>query len=348
MARTWSLLGLLRALFVGVVLGACATAVPGAARSTVGKTVPSRIATALNTAENTEPAASITSTTAAAGASTGASTGATTGATSGATTGATSGATTGATTGATPSVATTWSIEQVVDGDTLKVQGADGRFTVRLVGINSPEKGECFATQATAAMQELLAGHTVTLVKDVSETDQYGRLLRFVQTDAGVDVGAEMVRGGFAVSRRYPPDIARNDGYDQIQAQARGAGVGEWAGDACGPVTAGVSISITQHANAAGDDNKNLNDEWVRFTNQAGTPVDLNRWIVADESSSHRYVFANFVLGAGASVTLRTGCGQDTATDLYWCNAGSAVWNNSGDTVFLRDASGNNVVVLKY
>lgn len=235
-----------------------------------------------------------------------------------------------------------------MDGDTLDVQGPDGRVTVRLIGMNAPEKDECFAMQATAAMQQLLAGHTVTLVKDVSETDQYGRLLRFVETDAGVDVGAEMVRGGFAVSRRYPPDIARNSTYDELQTQAQAAGAGEWAANACGPASVGVSITITQHANAAGDDNKNLNDEWVRFTNQATAPIDLDRWIVADESSSHRYVFANFVLAGGASVTLHTGCGQDTAVDLYWCNTKSAVWNNGGDTVLLRDPSGNNVVVLKY
>ena len=141
-----------------------------------------------------------------------------------------------ATRAATATVA--WS---VVDGDTLDVQGTDGRVTVRLIGMNAPEKDECFAMQATAAMQQLLAGHTVTLVKDVSETDQYGRLLRFVETDAGVDVGAEIVRGGFAVSRRYPPDIARNSTYDELQTQAQAAGAGEWAANACGPAACDAS-----------------------------------------------------------------------------------------------------------
>ncbi|CAB4885229.1 unannotated protein [freshwater metagenome] len=240
----------------------------------------------------------------------------------------------------------------VVDGDTLKVQGPVGRITVRVVGINSPESGECFAAEATAAMRQLLAGHALRLIIDVSDVDQYGRSLRFVETadgaNVGTDVGAEMVRGGFALSRRYSPDTTRSDRYDQLQQQAQVGGVGLWAADACGPAGVPVSISISQHANAAGDDNTNLNDEWVRFTNQAATPVDLSRWIVADESASHRYVFGAFVLGAGASVTLHTGCGQDTSTDRFWCNTKSAVWNNSGDTVFLRDPNGNNVVVLSY
>ena len=46
-------------------------------------------------------------------------------------------------------------------------------------------------------------------------------------------------------------------------------------------------------------------------------------------------------LAPGASVAVHTGCGRPTATDLYWCNEGSAVWNNSGDTAFLLDPAGN-------
>jgi hypothetical protein len=48
------------------------------------------------------------------------------------------------------------------------------------------------------------------------------------------------------------------------------------------------------------------------------------------------------------SVTLFTGCGTDDDTNRYWCASGSAVWNNSGDTVFLRDGKGNIVVSLSY
>jgi competence protein ComEC len=99
---------------------------------------------------------------------------------------------------------------------------------------------------------------------------------------------------------------------------------------------------------ADGDDNANLNDEWVRLTNRGTTPVDLTGWVVKDTSASHRYSFpAGFILEAGASVTVRTGCGTDTPTDLHWCSQGSAVWNNSGDTAFLLDPAGNIVDSLE-
>ena len=236
----------------------------------------------------------------------------------------------------------------VIDGDTIDVAGPDGALTVRLIGINTPESDECWADEATAALSALVAGEPLTLVRDSSDTDQYGRALRYVETAGGVDVGAALVESGHAISRRYEPDTARSDRYDTLQGQASDAGLGQWASDACGAPVASVSITVEIRADAAGDDNDNLNDEWVRFTNAGAAAVDLDGWIVADESASHRYGFANLVLDPGRSVTLYTGCGSDTPDARYWCNTRSAVWNNSGDTVFLRDPSGNNVVVYGY
>lgn len=244
----------------------------------------------------------------------------------------------------------TWSVLDVVDGDTLRVAGPDGEERVRLIGINAPELDECFHGRATELLRELVGGREVVLVRDESDTDRFGRLLRFVDTTDGVDVGAELVRTGAARSQRFEPDVSRNDRYDELQAEAQQDGRGLWAPDACGASTAddGVWIGVDLRYDAPGDDNLNLNEEWVRFTNDGDAPLDLTGWLVADESSSHRYRFDELVLGAGASVTLFTGCGTDTATERYWCNEGSAVWNNSGDTVFLQDPQGNVVVAESY
>ncbi|TKX82658.1 lamin tail domain-containing protein, partial [Halorubrum sp. SS5] len=68
---------------------------------------------------------------------------------------------------------------------------------------------------------------------------------------------------------------------------------------------------------------------------------------VADEAG-HSYVFPEgFALDAGATVTLRTGSGADTETDLFW-GAGSPIWNNAGDTVILSDADGDRVLEVSY
>ncbi len=240
-----------------------------------------------------------------------------------------------------------WRAIEVVDGDTLDVDGPGGELTVRIVGINAPEAGECFADEATDALDELVAGEDLVLVVDRSDVDRFGRALRYVETTDGVDVGAELVAGGFAIARRFPPDDARADEYAELQREAEGERRGLWAPDACGPATA-ADIAVEINADAPGDDAQNLNGEWVRFVNRGTEPVDLDGWEVADESASHRYRFSDLRLDPGSSVTLFSGCGTDDDARRYWCVSGSAVWNNSGDTVFLRDGRGNIVVSSSY
>ena len=247
------------------------------------------------------------------------------------------------------SIASEWRSVQVVDGDTLDVSGPDGNVTVRIIGINTPESGECFAGEATDALAALVADEGLVLVTDRSDVDQFGRALRYVETADGIDVGAELVAGGFAIARRYPPDDARADTYAELQQAAQDDRRGLWAPDACGTSDLdGVEIVVEINADAPGDDGQNLNGEWVRITNAGDDVVDLDGWEVADESASHRYRFAGLRLDPGRSVTLFSGCGADDDTSRYWCTSGSAVWNNSGDTVFLRDGRGNIVVSYSY
>jgi endonuclease YncB( thermonuclease family) len=242
-----------------------------------------------------------------------------------------------------------WTTVEVVDGDTLRVDGPEGEQTVRIIGINAPERGECFHDEAAAALQFSVGDRDLQLVRDVSDVDQYGRTLRYVELADGTDVGAALVEGGYARSHRYEPDISRNDVYDELQATAEQSALGLWAADACGtPAASNASIAVEGQYDAPGDDNFNLNEEWVRFTNTGVGPLDLTGWEVADESSSHRYRFDDLVLGPGAAITLFTGCGADSAAAHYWCNEDSAVWNNDGDTVFLKDPAGNTVVAETY
>jgi len=245
-----------------------------------------------------------------------------------------------------------WDVDRVVDGDTIDITHDSVVLTVRLIGINAPEHDECWGSEATDALVDLLGEGPVWLDAGVTDQDQYGRLLRYVVDADGDDAGAAMLEQGAAYARSYPPDTARDELYASLQSRARAAEVGLWAPDACSaPAHAAapsVAISVEINPNPPGDDNEHLVDEWVRFTNDGANPVDLTGWGVKDESSSHRYTFGPFVLGPGASVTLRTGCGTDTATDLYWCEPSGAVWNNGRDTVFLTDPAGNIVVSAPY
>ncbi len=222
------------------------------------------------------------------------------------------------------------------------------RCPCALIGINTPESGECFGQEATEALAGLVAGEELVLVEDRSDVDQFGRALRYVETTEGVDVGAELVAGGFAIARRYPPDDARADVYADLQREAQ-TGRGLWASDACGASDAAVwrsrSTSTPTHRVTTA---RTSTASGYRFANVGVDPVDLDGWEVADESASNRYRFTDLRLEPGSSVTLFSGCGDDDDTDRHWCVSGSAVWNNSGDTVFLRDERGNIVVSFSY
>ncbi|AHF80286.1 lamin tail domain-containing protein [Thermococcus paralvinellae] len=92
------------------------------------------------------------------------------------------------------------------------------------------------------------------------------------------------------------------------------------------------------HYNAKGNDWLNLNDEYVVISNIGCKDEDLTGWQLKDEAG-HIYTFPKFVLKAGAMVTVHTGSGTNTATDLYW-GRNAPVWNNNGDTAYLYDSKG--------
>jgi micrococcal nuclease len=236
----------------------------------------------------------------------------------------------------------------VIDGDTLRVLVSGRSEPLRLIGMNAPEQDECLAAEATAYLASLAEGGDLTLIGDVSDRDQYDRLLRYAWV-GDVFLNEALVRSGLAIARRYPPDLAYADLFDQAQADAQQAGLGMWATDACGPVTANAMVIVHIEYDAPGDDNQNLNGEWVTFRNDGPGPIDLGGWVLKDESASHRYTFpTGFVLFTGETVTVYSGCGQDTSKNLYWCNKGSAIWKNDGDTAFLLNPSGNISTHLTY
>lgn len=231
----------------------------------------------------------------------------------------------------------------ITDGDTLTVALADGQTdTVRLIGINTPESAECFADEATAVLTALAPpGSQIAMTVDISDRDQFDRLLRYLWVGR-MSVNEELVRRGAAIARRYPPDTAIADRFEDAQSSAQSAELGLWAPDACGPASESGLRILEVFYDAPGDDNVNLNEEWVTIRNDGENIVDLSGWTLKDESATHRFAFpALFSLAGGEFATIRTGCGENFGTELFWCNQGSAVWNNTGDTAFLLDPNGN-------
>lgn len=151
-------------------------------------------------------------------------------------------------------------VSRVIDGDTIELSNGD---TVRYIGVDTPEtrhprKGlECFGKEATAFNKEIVLGKPVRLEQDVSATDRFGRILAYVfvptnqpdedvsnsidasaeselQTDPGeptdeIFVNALLVEEGYAVASSYPPDVAYDSLFAQLEAEARQEERGLWS-----------------------------------------------------------------------------------------------------------------------
>ena len=135
-------------------------------------------------------------------------------------------------------------VVRVVDGDTIVVR-IDGREKrLRYIGMDTPETVkpgspvEWMGPEASRANAALVEGKTVELEKDVSETDQYGRLLRYVWLVDGnrwTMVGLELVRRGYAQVETDPPDVRYAGRFVAAQRAARDAGLGLWGPAPSGP-----------------------------------------------------------------------------------------------------------------
>jgi len=132
---------------------------------------------------------------------------------------------------------------RIVDGDTIEVDRGNGPEKLRYIGVDTPETidpgspVEWMGPEASKANAELVEGQTVLLEHDVSETDQYGRLLRYVWVeDASAPSGWLMVNlalvtRGFAQVATYPPDVRYVDLYLGAQREAKAAAVGLWGAE---------------------------------------------------------------------------------------------------------------------
>lgn len=93
--------------------------------------------------------------------------------------------------------ARTYYVARVIDGDTVELGNGQG---VRVVGIDTPERGECGFDTATAAMIRLVEGKQVRLTQPDEDTDRYGRLLRYLNI-GDIDPGLRLIKNGLAIAR---------------------------------------------------------------------------------------------------------------------------------------------------
>lgn len=123
-------------------------------------------------------------------------------------------------------------VSRVIDGDTIEL--SNGK-KVRYIGIDTPETVDprkpiqCFAKEASNINKNLVLNKIVILKRDISDTDKYSRLLRYVYLEDGTFINLWLVKNGYAFVYTYPPDVGHSQEFLIAEREARENKRGLWS-----------------------------------------------------------------------------------------------------------------------
>jgi micrococcal nuclease len=209
-------------------------------------------------------------------------------------------------------------VQRVIDGDTVVYKNGDISQSVRLLGINTPERGEKYYAEAKNYTSNLVMNRTIKIER--KGKDLYDRDLAYLFDESGnTNINLELIKAGYA--NAYFPD-GKDNYYSQFMSAweecvAEGKNLCKKSSDKCAEC-----IIVKQFSS----------DEDLIFYNFCSLDCNITGWSVKDEGRK-KFVFRNFILKSDNQVTL-------TAKDFNQ----TYVWTNTGDTMFLRDSKGDLVL----
>jgi len=245
-------------------------------------------------------------------------------------------------------------ITHIADGDTFDVRypGDTEDTRIRFLGVQAMEihptapgtPNDCWADDATQRLIELTGGvgATVTLrAKDASTEIRY-RLARhvFTQIDGKeVNVVKTLLEEGLTFAFPHATEDTYNEEYMLAEKEAKVNGLGLWSStNHCSTPadSANTHFEIQVHFDADGEDNVNLNDEWVKVKNTSGRTVDISGWWLRDSALNFFRFPKGTILLDNEELIVHGGSGTNSSNVFFWGNTES-IFDNFGDAVYLVD-----------
>ncbi|MCK5624921.1 thermonuclease family protein [Candidatus Pacearchaeota archaeon] len=216
-------------------------------------------------------------------------------------------------------------IDRVIDGDTVESNDT----SIRLLGINTPERGEKYYLEAKEFLEELVLNKTVRLEFGKEREDRYGRTLAYIYI-GNENINLKLVEEGYA--NFYFPS-GKDIHYNEFME----------AWEKCNENLCEISRDVC--ANCIKLTEFDYNKETLIFENICNFNCELTSWEIKDEGRK-KFIFPEFTLKSLEKIKIIVGEKSDE-NNLYWENQ-NYVWTDSGDTLFLRDSSGGLVLWRSY
>ena len=220
-------------------------------------------------------------------------------------------------------------VDRVIDGDTVEINGS----SVRLLGMNTPERGELYYSEAKEFLEELVLNKTVRLESGKEKYDRYDRILAYIFLN-GKNINLRLVEEDFA--NFYFPS-GKDSHYDEF--------IEAW--DICiennknlCERSSNVCVECIELKNL------NVKGQEIIFYNSCDFSCDLTNWNIKDEGRKN-FIFPEFILNSNSEVKIIVDEGINNKENLYW-EKEDYVLTATGDTIFLRDSDGKLVLWKSY
>ena len=219
-------------------------------------------------------------------------------------------------------------ITEIVDGDTAKTN----ETAIRLLGINSPEKGEEYYEEAKQFLKSKILNEKVELKFTSEKTDLYGRTLAYIISE-DKNINFQLVENGFANCYFYDKDNYHKE-CQKI-----------WK--TC--INSNKNLCEKSYDKCSGCiilESFDYKNEELIFRNICNFDCNLAKWTIKDEGRK-KFVFPEFILKQNYKLTIKISEGKDSDSILFWRKQ-DYVWTDSGDTLFLRDSKNKLVLWENY